>query len=80
MYLDRLALRLTATALTRKPLAAAGKKNKQMMRIYQIDSFTTETFKGNPAGVCLIDNKIESFKTTNNDIHKIKVPTMIKAI
>lgn len=25
------------------------------MRIYQVDSFTTERFKGNPAGVCIID-------------------------
>jgi PhzF family phenazine biosynthesis protein len=25
--------------------------------IYQVDAFTTEPFKGNPAGVCLLDNE-----------------------
>ena len=25
------------------------------MKIFQVDSFTTEKFKGNPAGVCLLD-------------------------
>ncbi|SIO95829.1 putative isomerase YddE [Vibrio spartinae] len=24
--------------------------------IYQVDSFTSEAFKGNPAGVCIINN------------------------
>lgn len=27
--------------------------------IYQVDSFTTETFKGNPAGVCITDQPLE---------------------
>jgi PhzF family phenazine biosynthesis protein len=26
------------------------------MRIFQIDAFTDEAFKGNPAGVCLLDD------------------------
>ena len=25
------------------------------MKIYQVDSFTKEPFKGNPAGVCILD-------------------------
>jgi PhzF family phenazine biosynthesis protein len=27
------------------------------MRIYQIDAFTDVPFKGNPAAVCLLDNR-----------------------
>ena len=26
------------------------------MKLYQVDSFTSEQFKGNPAGVCIVDN------------------------
>jgi PhzF family phenazine biosynthesis protein len=26
------------------------------MKLYQVDSFTTERFKGNPAGVCIVDS------------------------
>ncbi len=26
-----------------------------MVDIFQVDSFTTERFKGNPAGVCVLD-------------------------
>jgi len=29
-------------------------------RIYQVDAFTTEPFKGNPAGVCLLDGPVEA--------------------
>ena len=28
--------------------------------IYQVDAFTTEPFKGNPAGVCILDNEPDS--------------------
>lgn len=28
------------------------------MKTYIVDSFTTEMFKGNPAGVCLVENKL----------------------
>ena len=28
--------------------------------IYQVDAFTTEAFKGNPAGVCILDNEPET--------------------
>ncbi|HRE39730.1 MAG TPA: PhzF family phenazine biosynthesis protein [Ignavibacteria bacterium] len=28
------------------------------MKIYQVDSFTNEMFKGNPAGVCILENPI----------------------
>lgn len=28
------------------------------MKVYIIDAFTTEAFKGNPAGVCLVENEI----------------------
>jgi PhzF family phenazine biosynthesis protein len=28
------------------------------MKIYQVDAFTTEPFKGNPAGVCLLDKAV----------------------
>jgi predicted PhzF superfamily epimerase YddE/YHI9 len=31
-----------------------------MKIIYQVDSFTDEPFKGNPAGVMIIDEKTES--------------------
>lgn len=30
---------------------------KQNMIIYQVDAFTTEPFKGNPAGVCILDSE-----------------------
>ncbi len=26
------------------------------MKIYQVDAFTNERFKGNPAGVCILEN------------------------
>lgn len=29
------------------------------MKIYQVDSFTSEKFKGNPAGVCLLESPVE---------------------
>ena len=32
------------------------------MRLFQIDSFTKEIFKGNPAGVCLVDGELSSEK------------------
>jgi PhzF family phenazine biosynthesis protein len=28
--------------------------------IYQVDAFTTEAFKGNPAGVCLLENELSA--------------------
>ena len=28
------------------------------MRLFQIDSFTQEVFKGNPAGVCLVEEAL----------------------
>jgi PhzF family phenazine biosynthesis protein len=28
------------------------------IRLYQVDSFTSEIFKGNPAGVCVLDEDI----------------------
>lgn len=28
------------------------------MKLYQIDSFTKELFKGNPAAVCVVDRKL----------------------
>jgi len=30
------------------------------MKLYQVDSFTTESFKGNPAGVCILDKFLET--------------------
>jgi PhzF family phenazine biosynthesis protein len=30
------------------------------MNIYQVDSFTSEIFKGNPAGVCILDKFLET--------------------
>lgn len=30
------------------------------MKLYQVDSFTTERFKGNPAGVCILDKFLET--------------------
>ncbi|MCK4233953.1 PhzF family phenazine biosynthesis protein, partial [candidate division WOR-3 bacterium] len=27
------------------------------MKIFQVDSFTEKPFKGNPAGVCLLENE-----------------------
>lgn len=32
------------------------------MRLFQIDSFTQEMFKGNPAGVCLLETELSSDK------------------
>jgi len=29
------------------------------MKIYQVDSFTNEPFKGNPAGVCILDKPVD---------------------
>jgi PhzF family phenazine biosynthesis protein len=29
------------------------------VRIYQVDSFTTEAFRGNPAGVCLVESQLD---------------------
>jgi predicted PhzF superfamily epimerase YddE/YHI9 len=26
------------------------------MKLYQVDAFTAEAFKGNPAGVCMVDD------------------------
>ena len=28
------------------------------MKLYQVDAFTSEVYKGNPAGVCLVENEI----------------------
>lgn len=58
------------------------------MKIYQVDSFTNEKFKGNPAGVCITDKPLEkdlmqnialemdisetSFIYKNGDNYKIK--------
>lgn len=37
------------------------------MEIYQVDAFTKELFKGNPAGVCILnDNKIENTDLLQN--------------
>ena len=33
--------------------------SKDRIPIYQVDAFTAELFKGNPAAVCLLDKKIE---------------------
>ena len=30
-----------------------------MSKIVQVDSFTSEPFKGNPAGVCILDNQVD---------------------
>jgi PhzF family phenazine biosynthesis protein len=38
-------------------------KPKQI--IYQVDAFTTEPFKGNPAGVCILDNEPDSTRMQN---------------
>lgn len=35
------------------------------MKTYFVDSFTTEPFKGNPAGVCITDNEISNEKMLN---------------
>jgi PhzF family phenazine biosynthesis protein len=36
-----------------------------MIKTYFVDSFTTEAFKGNPAGVCLLENDISPEKMLN---------------
>ncbi len=28
------------------------------MKLFQVDSFTKERFKGNPAGVCIVDGEM----------------------
>jgi PhzF family phenazine biosynthesis protein len=33
---------------------------KSLQIIYQVDAFTTEAFKGNPAGVCILDQEPDS--------------------
>ena len=33
-----------------------------MIETYFVDSFTTEPFKGNPAGVCLLNNEMSDEK------------------
>ena len=33
---------------------------KSQQIIYQVDAFTTEPFKGNPAGVCILDQEPDS--------------------
>jgi PhzF family phenazine biosynthesis protein len=38
-------------------------KTKQI--IYQVDAFTTEPFKGNPAGVCILDHEPDSLWMQN---------------
>jgi len=36
-----------------------------MINIYQVDSFTTERFKSNPAGVCILDEFPDSKSMLN---------------
>ncbi len=36
------------------------KENRKCMKIYQVDSFTSVKFKGNPAGVCILDKFLET--------------------
>ena len=31
-----------------------------MIRTYFVDAFTAEPFKGNPAGVCILDDEISN--------------------
>lgn len=31
---------------------------KNKIKIYQVDAFTSEAFKGNPAAVCILENDI----------------------
>ena len=43
-----------------------------MIKTYFVDSFTTEPFKGNPAGVCIVNDGMSNEKATADqppDIH-----------
>jgi PhzF family phenazine biosynthesis protein len=38
---------------------------KSQQIIYQVDAFTTQPFKGNPAGVCILDREPDVFRMQN---------------
>lgn len=39
---------------------------KNKIKIYQVDAFTSESFKGNPAAVCILEDDISDELMKNN--------------
>lgn len=50
------------------------------MRLFTVDSFTSEPFKGNPAGVCVLDKELsnESYLKIANEINYAETAFVIK--